>query len=83
MSTALKCVKPFPQYTGQCGYQPRAEDCENGWFFDARSGYYNGLGFLDAPEHLPSGSVRALDIGSTRLMVTEVERDGIVRRAAS
>lgn len=81
----MKCVRPCPQYTGQCGSQPRAQDVRPSWALtDNGSSFdFHEAGFLDAPEHLPSGSVRACDIGSVRLMVAEVERDGIVGRAAS
>lgn len=71
----LKCYPPHPQFTGRCQWQPHGEDTRSAWYFDANLNFQE-TGFLDAPMRLPSGSVRAVDIGDLRLMVSEVEREG-------
>ena len=70
----VTCYKPNPQFTGRCQWQPRPDQTQNGWYIDSHANYTEA-GFLDAPEQLPSGSVRGIDIGAVRLMSSAVDRD--------
>lgn len=74
-SQPTRCYAPHPNFTGRCQWQPRGEATQSGWYFD-RDLNFQETGFLDAPQRLPSGSVRAIDIGEIRLMIAEVDREG-------
>ena len=58
-----------------CGKQLRAQAC--GTFTRDFSVFFSDVAALDAPELLPSGSVRALDldINHSRLLVANVSRE--------
>ncbi|RZL38720.1 MAG: hypothetical protein EOP35_05110 [Rubrivivax sp.] len=75
---------PSPQYTGW--RQPVSPDqvsiLASGDLTSDYKVFFDHRGSLDAPEHIPSGSVKALDFDTaingttTRLMVSSVQRDG-------
>lgn len=53
-------IAPALRRTGGCGMQPAPADTETDWYFDAAFNYAE-TGFLDAPDYLPTGSVRGMD----------------------
>lgn len=58
----MRYFPPHPQFTGRCQFQPAPEQTRSEWAFDAHLNYQR-MGFLDAPDVVLSGSVRAIDIG--------------------
>ncbi|MDR2186881.1 MAG: hypothetical protein LBE62_02380 [Azonexus sp.] len=69
-STALL----FSPYTGHVINQPHATNENEGWFF-CQNGCHNPPGFIDAPEWIPSGSVRLEAYGGTFcLVVSDIQR---------
>ncbi len=64
----MKYIAPFIATTGALIGQPQGTHTRSDWHItysltapeDQRIGYCS-TGFLDAPDHLPTGSVRALD----------------------
>lgn len=70
----MKLFHAHPQFTGRCQFQPRPADTQSSWYLDIRANYTDS-GFIDAPEQLPSGSVRAVDVGDCRLMLAHVRRE--------
>ena len=78
----ITCCLPLPQFTGRCQWQPRPDQTLAGWYIDTAANY-NEAGFIDAPERIPCGSVRAIDSGRLRLMCADVDCAGRCARGAA
>lgn len=72
-SQAREYIAPVTCGTGRTVYQPRVEDTQTCWYFDAAYNYQE-TGFLDAPSYVPTGSVRAVDTPRLTIGVTHDAR---------
>ena len=64
---------PGAARTGTLSDQPRAADMRPGWSLDLNLEWHPPQ-FLDAPSHVPVGSVRALDCDDVTLGLHDAER---------
>ena len=67
--------RPKPAITGGASSQPRVQHTLTDWYIDSRR-QYTESGFLDATEAVPSGSVRACEIGALTVGVAHIWREG-------
>lgn len=67
-------LTPLPAFTGALHQQPGSELTRSGWSLDQDYNYARHE-FLDAPDIVPAGSVRALDSGSLTIGVGHTWRD--------
>ena len=74
-AAALLYFAPLPNFTGHCQSQPKPADTRTAWYFDAALNYQE-TGFLDAPNSIPTGAVRGLDINAVCLGIATQLRGG-------
>ncbi len=55
---------PLPALTGSISMQTRSGQTNPAWHFGPRYESYFPTEFLDAPDTIPTGSVRAMDCGA-------------------
>lgn len=74
-------LDPIAAMSGALHQQPDSDQTLSGWSLDQGLNYTR-MEFLDAPDIIPSGSVRGLDCGSLTIGLAHNEREAAMRPRA-